>query len=182
MRWTDELHAALDREFDGNSRVMMLATVDAAGGPHVRCLVCRRIDDEGRIYAAIDSRTQKDPQLRSERRAEILFWMPKIRVQFRITGEARIVTFPEDEVLHKEVWQRLSDQSRSLFFWPIPGIAADSDNAFPQAVSADVSPPRNFEVFILSPKQVDRLSLDSHPHRRRVWRSDTNWSGVDINP
>jgi pyridoxamine 5'-phosphate oxidase len=182
MRWTEELRAALDHEFNGQSRVMMLATVDPAGAPHVRCLVCRRIDEEGRIYAAIDARTQKDPQLRKDHRAEVLFWMPNIRIQFRIAGEAKIVTFPEDELLHKEIWRRLSDKSRSLFFWPTPGVAADPDNAFPEAVSADVTPPRNFEVFILTPKQVDRLSLDSHPQRRRVWRCDTNWSGVDVNP
>src|ERR1700733_5854703 len=106
MRWTDELRSALDHEFNGHSRVMMLATVDAAGAPHVRCLVCRRIDEEGRIYAAIDARTQKDPQLRSDHRAEILFWLPNSLVQFRITGEAKILTYPEDELLHKEIWRR----------------------------------------------------------------------------
>jgi pyridoxamine 5'-phosphate oxidase len=161
---------------------MMLATVDAANAPHVRCLVCRRIDPEGRVYAAIDARTQKDTELRGDRRAEILFWLPKLRTQFRLSGDAKIVTFPEDEPLHKEIWRQMSNESRSLFFWPTPGIAADTDNAFPQAVSADVSPPRNFEVFILTPKQIDRLSIDTHPHRRRLWRSDTNWSGVDVNP
>jgi pyridoxamine 5'-phosphate oxidase len=182
MQWLQELRAALDREYSAAPHVMMLATAELSGAPHVRCVVCRRIDEQGRLFAATDARTEKNVQLHSNRRAEILFWLPKLRTQYRVTGDAKIVIFPDDEPLRKEIWQILSDESRSTFFWPTPGIAADADDAFAQAVSADVSPPRNFEVFILEPKQVDRLSLDSHPHRRRVWRIDTNWAGVDINP
>jgi hypothetical protein len=57
-----------------------------------------------------------------------------------------------------------------VFFWPTPGIAAASDDAFAQAVAADVPPPSTFEILIVEPRQVDRLSLD------------TNWAGVDVNP
>lgn len=180
--WLEELRKAIDREFADRPRVMILATVDRSGAPHARSLVCRKIDNEGRIHAAIDARTSKDAHLRGDRRTEAVFWLPNIRCQFRIAADAKIVAFPEDETLRKEIWRGLSDESRSLFFWPTPGIAAATDDAFAQAVSADVTPPRTFEVLILEPKQVDRLSLDSHPHRRKVWRVDTNWSGVDVNP
>jgi pyridoxamine 5'-phosphate oxidase len=182
IEWLDELRAAVEREFAAAPVVMMLATVNPSGSPHARCLVCRRIDDDGRIYAATDARSEKNAQLRGDRRSELAFWMPKIRMQMRIAGEAQIVAFPENEALRKEIWRQLSDETRSQYFWPTPGIAADDDDAFAQAVAADVAPPRNFEVLIIQPKQVDRLWLDSHPHRRRIWRADTNWSGVNINP
>jgi len=182
MEWLDELRKSIAEEFDDRPAIMTLATVDRSGAPHARGIICRRIDDDGRIYMGADARTEKNNELRGDRRAEVAFWMPKLRRQFRLTGETRIVAFPEDETLRKSIWREMSDQTRSLYFWPTPGIAAGTDDAFAQAVSADVAPPRHFEVVILEPKRVDRLSLDSHPYRRRVWRSDAKWSGVDVNP
>ena len=35
---------------------------------------------------------------------------------------------------------------------------------------------------IIDPRVVDRLILDSFPHRRRVWRADAQWAGVEVNP
>jgi pyridoxamine 5'-phosphate oxidase len=94
----------------------------------------------------------------------------------------RLISFGQDEQLRRELWRDLSDQSRSLFFWPTPGIAVAGDDAYAEAVSADVSPPRTFEVLILKPSQVERLVLSSHPHHRRRWRADASWTGVDVNP
>ena len=182
MQWLDEIRSALDREFGGSSRVMVMATVDAAGAPHARCLVCRGIDDEGRVFAATDARTEKNSQLRADRRAEAVFWLPKMRAQYRVQGEVKLVAYPEDEALRKEVWRGMSSESRALLFWPTPGIARASDDAFAQAVSGDVPPPETFEVLVLQPRQVDRLSLDSVPHRRRIWRASNHWAGVDVNP
>jgi PPOX class probable FMN-dependent enzyme len=182
VEWLSKLREALEREFGNNPRVMALATVDRSGAPHARSIVCRRIDEEGRLYFAADARSEKSTQLRGDRRAEVVVWMPNIRVQFRISGEAKIVAYPEDESLRRGIWRELSDQTRSVFFWPTPGIAAATDDAFAQAVAADVPPPSTFEILIVEPRQVDGLWLDSHPHRRRVWRADTKWAGVDVNP
>jgi PPOX class probable FMN-dependent enzyme len=183
LQWLVELRSAMDKEFGAtNPRVMTMATVDRSGAPHARSVVLRRLDDDGRLYVASDTRTEKNAQLRGDRRTELVFWLATSRIQFRIFGESNLISFPEDEPLRKEIWRLLSDEARSTLFWPTPGIAADTDDAFARAVSADVSPPRTFEVLIIEPKQVDRLSLDSHPHRRRVWRADTKWNGVDVNP
>jgi PPOX class probable FMN-dependent enzyme len=180
--WVNELRAALARELEGAPAVMILATVDAGGTAHARCIVCRRIEADGRLLAVMDDRTSKIAQLSRNRRVEAVFWLPKTRVQYRITADATVVAFPADEQLRRELWRELSDASRALFFWPTPGIAPSPDDADAQAVAADVPPPRNFNVLILDPRQVDRLALDTHPHRRRVWRQDTNWMGVDVNP
>lgn len=182
MQWLDELRAALGQQYGSQPAVMLLASVDPSGAPHARCLICRRIDETGRIYAATDSRTDKNAQLRADRRAELVFWLPAVSTQFRLSGEARIIAFPEDEPLRRDIWRSLSDQERSTYFWPTPGIAAASDDLFTQAVAADVAPPRTFEVLVIEPKQVDRLSMCYHPHRRRVWRAINEWVGVDVNP
>lgn len=181
-QWIEELLAALDRGYGSAPRIMVLATVDRSGGPHARCVVCRKIDEEGRIYLGADARTQKNANLRGNPKTELVVWLPSIEIQFRITGEAAIVSYPADEPLRKEIWRSMSHEARSTLFWPTPGIAAATDDAFAQAVSAEVPPPQTFEVVIITPKQVDRLSLDSHPHRRKVWRADAQWAGVDVNP
>ncbi|WP_428938947.1 pyridoxamine 5'-phosphate oxidase family protein [Fontivita pretiosa] len=182
MQWLDELGNSVRREFGDSPKLMVLATVDRSGAPHARMVVCRRIDEEGRLYVATDARTEKAAQLRGERRVEAVFWLPSQQTQFRISGEAKIVAFAEDETLRRQLWRELNDQARAMFFWPTPGIARSTDDVFAQAVSADVPPPQAFEVLIIEPRQVDRLSLDSHPHRRRVWRADAKWAPVDVNP
>lgn len=182
MQWLEEFRSAMDREFGERSRVMVLATVGRAGAPHARCVICRKIDDEGRIIISTDARTQKNSQLRGDKRSELVIWLPSLRIQYRITGDARIVAYPEDEPMRKEIWRAMSDQSRALLFWPTPGVAAATDDAFAQAVSADVPPPRTFELIIVQPRVVDRLSMETFPHRRRVWRSDAQWAGVEVNP
>src|SRR5450432_2872300 len=111
LEWLVELRTAMDREFGTRSRIMVVATVDGGGAPHARCVVCRRIDGEGRIYFVGDARTQKNIQLRADPRTEVVCWMPTIQVQFRLTGQARVLGYPEDETLRKEIWREMSDQA-----------------------------------------------------------------------
>lgn len=183
LQWLDALREALHAEYGWEApRVAALATVDRSGAPHVRAVVCRRVDDDGQLYFSSDARSEKNEQIRGERRTEALFWLARHSTQYRVAGEMRIIAFGQDEPLRREIWRELCDQSRSLFFWPTPGIAVAGDDAYAQAVSADVSPPRNFELLILKPLQVERLILSSHPHQRRRWRADSSWTGVDVNP
>ncbi|HWP40650.1 MAG TPA: pyridoxamine 5'-phosphate oxidase family protein, partial [Tepidisphaeraceae bacterium] len=62
MQWLDELGNSLRREFGHSPRLMVLATVDRSGSPHARVVVCRRIDEEGRLYVATDARSEKAGQ------------------------------------------------------------------------------------------------------------------------
>jgi PPOX class probable FMN-dependent enzyme len=183
--WTDELRRALGREASGSNSapaVGTLATVDRSGAPRARSVILRRIDDESQLYVVSDARADKNAHVRGDGRAEIVFWLPGQQTQFRVFGEMRVIALGQDEPLRRELWRELNDQARSIFFWPTPGIAVAQDEAYPRAVSADVAPPKTFEVLVLRPQQVERLTLSSFPHRRRRWRADSNWSGVDVNP
>lgn len=180
--WIDDLSRAMDRQYGHDARVATLATVDRSGAPHARSVICRRLDEEGQLYFVSDARTEKNEHVRGEKRVEVVFWMTALQSQYRVAGEMRILSLGHDEHLVKQLWQELNDQTRALFFWPTPGIAVAQDDVYPQAVSADVNPPPMFEALILKPLQVERLSLASLPHRRRRWRIDTSWNGVDVNP
>lgn len=183
MEWLDDLREALERQYGRHTApVAILATVDRAGAPHVRAIICRRLDGEGQMYFVSDARSEKNTHVRGEPRTELVFWLPEIQTQYRASGEMRMIAMGQDEILRRELWQVLDDRSRAPFFWPTPGIAVAGDDDYPQAVAADVQPPKTFEVLILKPLQVERLSLASFPHRRRRWRADANWNGVDVNP
>ena len=183
--WIDDLRRALDRQYGHSAdaaRVATLATVDRSGAPRARAVVCRRVDDEGKLYFVSDARSGKNEQLRGDPRAEVVFWLPALHTQYRLAGEAHLTAFGQDEPLRRELWRGLSDPSRALFYWPTPGIAVAVDETYPRAVSADVTPPANYEVLKVEPSQVERLNISSFPHKRRRWRADANWSGVDVNP
>ena len=190
IEWIDELRAAFDREQSalvsgaarGVPRVATLATVDRSGAPHARGVICRRIDPDGQLYFASDARSNKNQDVRGEPRAEVVFWLPAVQTQFRVAGEMRVMALGQDEPLRRELWRELTDETRALFLWPTPGIAVAVDETYPRAVAADVSPPGTFEVLILRPAQAERLNIATFPHRRRRWRADASWTGVDVNP
>jgi hypothetical protein len=120
--------------------------------------------------------------VRGEPRVEAVFWLPSVQTQFRMAGAMRVTSLGQDEPLRRELWRELTDQTRALFLWPTPGIAVAADEVYPRAASPDVTPPATFEVLTLTPAQVERLNIALFPHRRRRWRADSNWSGVDVNP
>ena len=193
IEWIDELRAALDREQSAMSngassarrgvpRVATLATVDRSGAPHARSVICRRIDADGLLHFVSDARANKNQDVRGEPRVEVVFWVPSVQAQFRVAGEMRVMSLGQDEPLRRQLWRELTDETRALFHFPTPGIAVAADEVYPRAVSSDVLPPGTFEVLILKPAQVERLNIATFPHRRRRWRADANWSGVDVNP
>ena len=186
MEWVDELRAALDREHSAATcavpRVATLATVDRSGAPHARGVICRRIEPDGELLFVSDARAEKNLHVRGEPRVEAVFWLPAVQAQFRVAGTMRVTSVGQDEPLRRALWRELTDETRALFHWPTPGIAVAADEVYPRAASADVPPPATFEVLTLTPAQVERLNISMFPHRRRRWRADANWSGVDVNP
>ena len=187
MEWVDELRAALDREQSAAAagtvpRVATLATVDRSGAPHARGVICRRVEPDGEMHFVSDARSEKNLHVRGEPRVEAVFWLPAVQTQFRVAGAMRVTSVGQDEPLRRALWRELTDQTRALFHWPTPGIAVAADEVYPRAASADVAPPATFEVLTLTPAQVERLNISMFPHRRRRWRADSSWSGVDVNP
>jgi pyridoxamine 5'-phosphate oxidase len=174
--WVAILRESVAGEWDIPPLIAALATVDSQGTPHVRHVVCRRIDDGGNIAITSDRRSAKNQHIRQNPNVELALWLPQRREQFRIAGAISIDSHRE------EIWKEMSDSSRATFFWPIPGEPLNSDQMFPQGVPVSVSPPMNFEILLLTPQQVDHLELVHHPHRRRRWRNSTNWSVELLNP
>ena len=178
--WVGELRGALDSDFGERApRVAALATVDDAGRPRVRSVVCRKVEDSGDLWVASDTRSQKNREARARPLGEIAFWLPTLRQQFRIAGSLSVTSASKRR---DRAWAELSDSARALFFWDAPGRPLGEDREFPEAVGAWTAIPLTFELLILEPDRVDHLDLNEHPHRRRVWREDCSWAVQDVNP
>jgi pyridoxamine 5'-phosphate oxidase len=175
-KWLAILRESVANEWENPPIIAALATVDANGHPHVRHIVCRRIDDAGHITITSDSRSAKNQHVRANPNVELSLWLPQKRQQFRIAGTISI------DQRREEIWRDLSDTNRATFFWPIPGDPLNSDETFPAAIPASVMPPLNFELLLLTPEQVEHLDLFPHPHHHRRWRRATNWFLEELNP
>ena len=182
--WVEELSRALKEEFGDGPHVCALATIDKNGSPRNRSVVCRKISPDGSLWVVSDARSEKNEQLKAAPNAEVCFWLPGRREQFRVGGSVKIWGGAANEPGRLEVWKGLSDASRALFFWPSPGAKRlDPPENFPPAAEASRPPPPSFEVLILRPRRVEQLQLAPHPHRRRRWMLAGNWSAAaEVNP
>ena len=177
--WIDEFEAALGGEFGHGPRVGALATVDEGPSARVRFVVCRRVDPDGTLWVASDARSAKNAQLRRQAEAEVAFWLPGRREQYRLAGAVTILGAAEA----LDLWLGLSDSARALFAWPEPGTPRDPDpSSFPAKLDAAGPPSASFEALGLRPTRVGHLDLKPHPHRRRRWESADAWVERTLNP
>lgn len=177
--WLKPWRAAISAEA-GRPAVLALATVDAAGDPQVRSVVCRRIDEFGRIWITSDSRSAKHQEIQRHPRVAAVAWLPSSRVQFRF--RASIETLDPADRQRIELWQTLSPETRATFFWLTPGEPRTAaDDAFVRSSDA-ARPPESFEVLVLRPRMVELLDLNLHPHRRLRWSELEGWTAIELNP
>jgi pyridoxamine 5'-phosphate oxidase len=178
--WLDPFRTAVAADASG-PLVMALATVDAQGDPRVRSVVCRRVDEQGRIWITSDARSAKHRQLIDHPRASAVAWLPAARQQFRFSGTVEIIDSSSRGNIRSELWQTLSAATRATFFWPAPGAPRNSLDAFLQSTEAS-EPPACFEIMRLDPFLVERLVLGTHPHQRTRWDRSAKWAILEINP
>lgn len=179
--WLQPFRAAAERE-SGRPIILSLATVDEAGDPQVRSVVCRRVDDGGVFWIASDARSTKHRQLATHPRAAAVAWFAETREQFRFSGSVQILGSSSDSSERVDLWRTLSPETRATFFWPDPGEPRTAaGDAFPRTSDA-AEPPPSFQLLMLRPNTVDHLALTSHPHRRRRWTWDGDWAVRELNP
>jgi pyridoxamine 5'-phosphate oxidase len=178
--WLQSFRAAVASE-PGRPAIIALATVDAAGDPQVRSVVCRRIDDEGRLWITSDARSAKHDQLARHPRAAAVAWFPTTREQFRLNGAVEIMDNRSIDPARADLWRDLPPATRATFYWPAPGQARAPLDRFVETADA-IEPPASFEILVLLPTRVEYLLLSSQPHQRRRWDRKANWITEELNP
>ncbi len=172
------------------ARYLQLATLQANGRPANRTLVFRGfLEDTNQLKFITDNRSAKADQIQQQPWAEICWYFPNTREQFRITGCLNLISSNDfHEVLQPAriaMWQELSDAARLQFAWPYPGKSrVESPEAFAPSPPNPVQPVPNFCLLLLDPVQVDHLELRGEPQNRWLYcRNDQQeWSSEAINP
>jgi pyridoxamine 5'-phosphate oxidase len=169
------------------ARYFQLATVRADGRPANRTVVFRGfLPDSNRLMMISDRRSQKIRQIQQHAWAEICWYFPKTREQFRLSGS--LIAFdesdtdPQRQQAYRQTWQNLSDPAREQFYWPTPGQPHDPALEIPNPPDNSDLPAENFVLLVLEPTDVDRLDLRSHPHARHHYWYQEQWQTEALNP
>jgi pyridoxamine 5'-phosphate oxidase len=190
--WRSSVARALHRNRSlPYARYVQLATIDRTNRPRNRTVVFRGWrEPESQLQFAIDLRSAKAQDLRTDldNWAEVCWYFPKTREQFRINGELLLVTaespLERDCKARQAAWQQLSDAGRISFAWAMPGADRSTDPAAFDPPAPDVKQPlTNFGLLLLAPTAVDHLELRGEPQNRCIYELvEAEWVVREINP
>jgi PPOX class probable FMN-dependent enzyme len=188
--WRSPLSRALHRNRSlVYARYLQLATVRPDGKPANRTVVFRGfLTDTNQLKFVTDARSEKPQQIRHFPWAEVCWYFPNTREQFRIAGMLQLVTNTESDitlqVARQTVWKELSDSARVQFAWAHPGQLRAEASAFSPPIPDSIEPLPHFCLLLLDPTQVDHLELRGDPQNRyRYIQNDRNeWVSEEINP
>lgn len=190
--WRSPIARALHRNRSlPNAHYLQLATIDANNRPTNRTLVFRRwLEPESALKFVTDIRSQKALSLTSgsSNWAEICWYFPKTREQFRVSGLLLLVTaecsIDRHQKARQDAWQQMSDSGRIQFTWATPGANRSTDPAaFIQPQPDPLQPLANFCLLLLVPMSVDHLELRGDPQNRSSYELvDGEWLVRQINP
>ncbi|MFM2061580.1 MAG: hypothetical protein RLZZ507_1250 [Cyanobacteriota bacterium] len=171
------------------SRYLQLATVRENGLPANRTVVFRGfVEDTNQLKFITDIRSAKAEQISKQTAAEICWYFPNTREQFRIAGQLILITansYPHLQAARMKMWQELSDAARLQFAWPDPGeMRVRTPEAFTPPAPDNIEPVENFCLLLLEPTEVDHLELRGEPQNRTFYQIDENqsWYYQEINP
>jgi PPOX class probable FMN-dependent enzyme len=147
-------------------------------------------DGSNQLKFITDARSQKVQQMQSNPWAEVCWYFPKTREQFRISGRLILICKGDPDPglckLLKLTWQDLSDAARLQFAWPEPAGSRSGPEQFAPPLPEPTEPLANFCVLLLEPSQVDHLELRGEPQNRCIYvRGETDeekWSVQLVNP
>lgn len=187
--WRSPLARALHRNRAlPNARYVQLATVRANGCPANRTVVFRGFGaDTNQLKFVTDARSEKAQQIQRSPWAEVCWYFPKTREQFRLTGRLTLVQSNETDIdlaqARQQTWQELSDMARSQFAWPHPGHPRTITHSFDDTVPDKMNPLPDFCLLLLDPERVDHLELRGNPQNRQIYaRVDHTWMLTIVNP
>ncbi|MDP5339454.1 MAG: pyridoxamine 5'-phosphate oxidase family protein [Nodularia sp. (in: cyanobacteria)] len=172
------------------ARYLQLATVRENNRPANRTVVFRGfLEDSNQLKFITDARSDKVDQIQKQPWAEICWYFPNTREQFRISGCLTLIgendSHPIFQPARIKIWQELSDAARLQFAWPHPGKPrVDKPEAFEPSPPNPAQPMPNFCLLLLDPLEVDHLELRGEPQNRRIYcrNEQQEWSTQEINP
>lgn len=171
------------------ARYFQLATIRADGRPANRTVVFRGFLPESNQIAIItDRRSQKIAQIERNAEAEICWYFPKTREQFRLAGTLYIVDaghlIESWQRAYHEIWQKLSEAARAQFYGIAPGQPLSPELIETESKADLDSIPESFRLLVFEPKDLDYLDLKTHPHDHIYhWLNESGeWQAESLTP
>ena len=137
---------------------------------------------------ALPCRSRKAGELAANPWAELAWYFPNTREQYRLAGTVVVVgkDSVDDEKLQRArvaAWRRMSDSGRQQFLWPEPGAPRGDDVTLFDlpAPGQEAAAEDNFCLCVVHVENVDRLSLKDNT-RRAFRREGEAWVEADVNP
>jgi pyridoxamine 5'-phosphate oxidase len=171
------------------ARYFQLATIRTNGRPANRTVVFRGfLPGSNQIAMITDRRSPKIEQIEQNSGAEICWYFPKTREQFRLAGMLYIVNAEHlnkswQQAYHK-TWQKLSEAARAQFYGLAPGQPLVPEPLETEFKTNLDSIPGSFRLLVFEPKDLDYLDLKSHPHdHRHYWLNEVEaWQVESLSP
>lgn len=193
--WRDVLKRALGANRGvRHSRYVQLATVRPDGRPANRSVVYRGFlgEDSDVLTFVTDSRSRKIEEIAHCPWAEVAWYLPQTREQFRFLGRLTVVdAATEDAALQRGrlvAWKNMSDPGRQQFLWPHPGEPRGEDASVfkPEPPTGEDPVVDTFCLVCLTVEEVDHLSLAKNVRHRYVRGEGSEageaWQVQNVNP
>jgi len=189
--WRSPIARALHRNRSlAYARYVQLATVDASHRPENRTMVFRGwLDPLSQLKFVTDIRSTKAMNLLAGASdwAEVCWYFPKTREQFRLSGTLTLIAADATTSHHKarqEAWQQMSDAGRVQFAWETPGADRSEDPVALNPPQPDPNQPLDtFCLLLLEAVAVTHLELRGEPQSCYLYELlDGEWQTRSINP
>src|SRR5207248_243221 len=89
--WLKDLRLLAEAEFHAQRILASLATVAPDGSPRTRMVIVRGIFEDGSVVITTSAASEKVAQVQANAAAEMLFWFPHERQQFRLRGKVELI-------------------------------------------------------------------------------------------
>jgi len=133
-------------------------------------------------------RSRKAGELAANPWAELAWYFPHTRAQYRLAGTVEVVgkDSVDDVKLQRArlaAWHRMSDSGRQQFLWPAPGAPRGGDASLfdPPAPGREAAAADSFCLCVVHVDNVDHLSLKDNT-RRTFRREGDAWAEAHVNP
>ncbi|MBD1823278.1 pyridoxamine 5'-phosphate oxidase family protein [Cyanobacteria bacterium FACHB-DQ100] len=187
--WRSILAGALHRNRSlPYARYVQLATVRPDGRPANRTIVFRGfLDDTNQLKFVSDDRSEKPKHIEHCPWAEVCWYFPNTREQFRIAGKLSLIDHTNSDqrlqTARQQIWQELSDSARTQFAWAHPGQPRAGDETFSPPAPSPSDPLQQFCLLLLNPTDVDHLELRGNPQNRYQYHLNSeDWIVEAVNP
>lgn len=191
--WRARLQQSLQQNASlAYSKYVQLATVRPNGRPANRTVVFRGfLEGTDHLTFITDKRSNKVSEAAANPAAEVCWYFPTSREQYRVSGLLTVVDSSASEpdliVARAEMWNSISAAAKYQFFWPHPGFPRlpEYDEAYvvPQDKPMDQAP-ECFCLLVLKVDEVDLLELFTNS--RTVFTPQQGqpgqWDVLDVTP